>query len=135
GGPDLAPQPLLELGQVGDRERLDLDGRDVVVAPRPGGAHLGPVEALDRGAGRREGREPAHRLGARPRADEEALLERLVADDGNPGIRGDQVVEEAVTPELDAEAEPDRQTGADGRLEGGVAAHRAEAQPESVTGA
>src|SRR5690606_14965530 len=73
------------------------------------------------------------RAGAR--ADEEALLERLVGDDGGPGVRRDQVVEEAVPPELDAEAEPDRQAGADCLLERGRAEQRAEAEDGPVAGA
>src|SRR5690606_23638956 len=134
-GPDLAAQPLLELGEVGDGERLDLDGRDVVVAPGTRRAELRPVDAFDRGARGRERREPPQGLGAGARADEEALIERLVGDDGGPGVRGDQVVEEAVAPELDAEAEPDRQAGADGLLERGLAEQRAEAEDGPVAGA
>src|SRR5690606_14090490 len=102
GGLELAAQPLLELGEVRDGERLDLDGRNVVVAPGPAGPELRPVGPLDRGAGGSEGGEPAHGLRAGAGVHEEALLERLVAEDGDPGVGGDEVVEEGVAPELDA---------------------------------
>src|SRR5690606_11795936 len=89
----------------------------------------------DRGAGGSEGGEPAHGLRAGAGVHEEALLERLVAEDGDPGVGGDEVVEEGVAPELDAEAEADGQAGADGLLERGVAEHSAEAEDGPVAGA
>src|SRR5690606_26913667 len=76
GGPELAAQPLLELLEVGEREGLDLDRRDVVVAAAAAGSDLRPVRALDGGARGGEGGEPAHGLRAGAGPHEEPLLER-----------------------------------------------------------
>src|SRR5690606_15703024 len=118
GGLQLALEPTLELLQVGERQRLQLEDGHVVVAPVARGPDRSPVGALDRRARGIERRVVAHLGGARLRPNQEAPLEGVVEEDPRRRLARLQVVEEAVAPQLDPGLEPERQPRADGLLEG-----------------
>src|SRR5690606_26643845 len=103
GGLQLAAEPPFELFEVGEGEGLELEDGGVVVAAAPIRPELHGVGALDGGAGCLEGGEVSWLALGAAGVHDEALLEGLEVEDRRQRPSPLESVEEAVSPEFDAE--------------------------------
>src|SRR5690606_22615965 len=88
---ELALEPALELFQIGDRQRLDVEYGRVVVAARPRRPELEPVLRFDRGPAGGPRREEARACG-RARPHDVLAVERIEHDHGAPRLGPDEVI-------------------------------------------